>query len=136
MNNSCYDKALRKTEESVKLGCNGDQLLKLTVCAQFCQLKIFDKNSDAISSRTGSFLWNKPTLVGASIFEPAKHHMLQFPYNGVEKHLNCLVLYSGTDYPLYDIKHISFNEDLAEHSELRRYFDVSTYPGDRRQRIL
>ena len=132
INNPCYGETLESKEDpvSVRLVFNRDQLIRSTDCAEFCQFKIFDGNVAAISSRIGSFVWKKPTIVAASNLDPAKYHMFQFHYNVKKEHLNCQVLYSDTDSFLYEMKHADLYEELAKNSELRNHFDLSNYPED------
>ena len=131
MNNSCYGETLesKRNRLTVQLVSNGDDVLRRTDTPFFFQFKIFSENLVAISSRTRSILWNKPTIVGATVLDLAKLHMLDFHYN-VTKHFYCFVLYSDTDSLLYGIKHTDFYEELATNEALRQHFDLSYYPTD------
>ena len=72
-------------------------------------------------------LWNKPTIVGATVLDLAKLHRFDFHYNVMKKHFNCFVLYSDTDSLLNEIKHTDFYQELATNNELRQSFDLSNY---------
>ena len=132
MNNSCYGKTLesKRNRLTVQLISNRESLLRRTDTPFFCEFKIFNENLAAISSRKRSILWNKPTIVGASVLDLAKFHMFNFHYNVMKKHLNCFVLYSDTDSLLYEIKYTDFYEELATNDELRQHFDLSNYPKE------
>ena len=132
MNNSCYGKTLesKRNRLTVQLVTNRNDVLRRTDTPFFCQFTIFNENLAAISSRKRSILWNKPTIVGATVLDLAKLHMFDFHYNVMKKHFNCFVLYSDTDSLLYEIKHTDFYEELATNDELRQHFDLSTYPTD------
>ena len=132
MNNSCYGKTLesKRNRLTVQLVTSRENVLRRTDTPFFCEFKIFNENLAAISSRKRSILWNKPTIVGATVLDLAKYHMFNFHYNVMKKHLNCFVLYSDTDSLLYEIKHTDFYEELATNDELRQHFDLSNYPTD------
>ena len=93
MNNSCYGKTLesKRNRLTVQLISNRESLLRRSNTPFFCEFKIFNENLAAISSRKKSILWNKPTIVGASVLDLAKFHMFNFHYNVMKKHLNCFV---------------------------------------------
>ena len=132
MNNSCYGKTLesKRNRLNVQLVTNSHDLLRRTDVPFFCEFKIFNENLAAISSKKRSILWNKPTIVGATVLDLAKFHMFKFHYNVMKKHFNCFVLYSDTDSLLYEIKHLDFYEELATNDDLRQHFDLSNYPAD------
>ena len=109
---------------------NSHDLLRRTDLPFFCEFKIFNENLAAISSKKRSILWNKRTIVGATVLDLAKFHMFKFHYNVMKKHFNCFVLYSDTDSFLYEIKHLDFYEELATNDDLRQHFDLSNYPAD------
>ena len=132
MNNSCYGKTLesKRNRLTVQLVTNRDDVLRRTDTPFFHKFKIFNENLAAISSTKRSFLWNKPTIVGATVLDLAKLHMFDFHYNVKKKHFNSFVFYSDTDSLLYEIKHTDFYEELATNEELRQHFDLSNYPSD------
>ena len=131
-NNSCYGEMLenKRNRLTVQLISNRESLLRRTDTPFSCEFKIFNENLAANSSRKRSFLWNKPTIVGASVLDLAKFHMFNFHYNVMKKHLNCFVLYSETDSLFYEIKYKEFYEELATNDELRQLFDLSKYPKE------
>ena len=132
MNNSCYGKTLesKRNRLTVQLVSDRENLSRRTDTPFFCEFKIFNENLAAISSRKRFILWNKPTIVGASVLDLAQFHMFNFHYNVMKKHLNCFVLYSDTDSLLYEIKYTDFYEELATNDELRQHFDLSNYPKE------
>ena len=131
MNNSCYGKTLesKRNRLTVQLVTNRDDVLRRTDTPFFYKFKIFNENLAALSSRKRSILWNKPTIVGATVLDLTKLHMFDFHYNVMKKHFNCFVLYSDTDSLLYEIKHTDFYEELATNDDLRQHFDLSKLPN-------
>ena len=107
MNNLRFGKTLESKRNclTVQLKTNRDDVLRRTDTPFFFQFKISNENLAAVSSRKRSILWNKPTIVGATVMDLAKLHMFDFHYNVMKKHFNCFVLYSQTDSLRYEIKH-------------------------------
>ena len=82
MDNSCYGKTLgsKRNHIIVQLVSDRENLLRRTDNPFFCEFKISNENLAAISSRKRSILWNKPTIVRASVLDLAKFHMFNFHY--------------------------------------------------------
>ena len=79
MNNSCYGKTLESKRSGVnmRLVCSENKGRERTISHLFCAFKLFDENLTTITSKKRNILWNKPTIVGATIldFAIAKCHM-------------------------------------------------------------
>ena len=58
-----------------------EELLKATSEGNISLIKIIDENLTLITKKKQSILWNKPTIVGASILDLSKLFMLEFHYN-------------------------------------------------------
>ena len=93
-------------------------------------MKIIDENLTIITKKMQSILWNKPTIIGASILELSKLFMLDFHYNVMKKQTECSLLYSDTDSFVYKVKTNSFYDDLTKNSTLKKHFDISNFPSD------
>ena len=83
-----------------------------------------------ITKKKQSILWNKPKIVGASIFELSKLFMLEFHYNVMKKQTECVLLYSDTDSFIYKVNTSNFYKDLEKNLALRNHFDLSNFPTD------
>ena len=75
-------------------------------------------------------MWNKPTIVGASILELSKLFMLIFRNNVMKNETQCQLLYSNNDSFEYKIKTGDYYHDLVVNSTLREHFDFSNFPRD------
>ena len=75
-------------------------------------------------------LWDKPTIVGASILDLSKKFMSDFHYNTMKKQFNCNILYSDTDSFVYEIGSNDFYADLQRKTALRDLSDFSNFPSD------
>ena len=79
MNNSCYGKTLESKRKRVNLTVRSEEeVRKVTANHLFQDFKIFDENLAAMITRKRTILWNKPTIVGATILDLAKYHMYNF----------------------------------------------------------
>ena len=78
MNNSCYGKTLesKRNRLTVQLVTSRENVLRRIDTPFFCEFEIFNENLAAISSRKRSILWNKPTIVGATVLDLAKYPCL------------------------------------------------------------
>ena len=132
MSNSCYGETLERKQNrlTVELLTNRDDVSRRTDTSFFFEFKIFNENIAVISSRKRSFLWNKPTIVGATVLESAKLRMFEVYYNVKKQLFNCFVLYSDADSLMYEIKHTNFFEEKVTNNELRQHADLSKYPTD------
>ena len=130
MNNSCYGKTLESKRERVNLRFvrSEEEVKKQTSNHLFQAFKIFDQNLAAFIVRKRMILWNKPTIVGASILDLAKYYMYNFHYNVMKPNFDCRLMYSDTDSLLYEIKGKDFYKELETNRDLRQNFDLSNYP--------
>ena len=130
MNNSCYGKTLESKRKRVNLTVvrSEEEVRKVTANHLFQDFKIFDENLAAMITRKRTILWNKPTIVGATILDLAKYHMYNFHYNVMKKNFDCRLIYSDTDSLLYEIKGKDFYKELQTSEQLRYHFDLSNYP--------
>ena len=76
--------------------------------ATYLQSKELTKASLWITKKKQSILWNKSTIVGASILELSKLFMLNFHYNVKKREKQCLLLYSDADSFVYTTKKVIF----------------------------
>ena len=106
------------------------EVKKRTFNHLFQEFEIFDQNLAALILRKRSILWNKPTIVGATILDLAKYHMYDFHYN-VMKNFDCRLMYSDADSLLYEIKGKDFYKDLGASEQSRYHFNLSNYPDTR-----
>ena len=67
-----------------------------------------------ITKKKQSILWNKPTIVGASILELSKLFMLEFPYNVMKKQTDWVLVHSDTDSFINKLKTKNFYADLEK----------------------
>ena len=81
-----------------------EEFLKATSDSKVSLFKIIDENWTLITKKKQSILWNKPTIVGASILELSKLFMLEFHYNVMKKQTDCVLVYSDTDSFIYKLK--------------------------------
>ena len=130
MNNSSYGKTLesKRNRVNVSLVCSEEEVGGLTTSPFFDSFKIFNENLAAITTKKRTIVWNKPTIVGATVLDLAKFHMYDFHYNVMRKNFNCRLLYSDTDSLLYEIKQKDFYKELLSNPSLRNNFDLSNYP--------
>ena len=107
-----------------------EELLKTTSDGNISSIKIIDKGLSLITKKKQSILWDKPTIVGASILELSKLFNLNFHYNVMTKETQCQLLYSDIDSFVY--KKGDFYHDLEVNSTLRAHFDFSNFPRDQK----
>ena len=82
----------------------------------------------AITNKNRNIQWNKPTSVGATIFDFVGFHMYDFNYNVMQKYLCCSLLSSDTDSFLYEITGENVYRELQKNIILSFHFDFSNYP--------
>ena len=130
MNNSCYGKTLESKRRRVNLRFvrSEEEVKKQTSNHLFQAFKIFDQNLAALIVKKRMILWNKPTIVGASILDLAKYYMYNFHYNVMKPNFDCRLMYSDTDSLLYEVKGKDFYKELETNRDLRQNFDLSNYP--------
>ena len=130
MNNRCYGKTLESKRRRVNLRFvrSEEEVKKQTSNHLFQAFKIFDQNLAALIVRKRMILWNKPTIVGASILDLAKYYMYNFHYNVMKPNFDCRLMYSDTDSLLYEVKGKDFYKELETNRDLRQNFDLSNYP--------
>ena len=104
-----------------------EELLKATSEGNISLIKIIDENLTLITKKKQSILWNKPTIVGASIFDLSKLFMLEFYYNVKKKQTECVLLYSDTDFFICKVKTPNFYKDLEKNLALKNHFDPSFF---------
>ena len=63
---------------------------------------------------------NKPTIVGATILDLSKRHMLWFHYKHMKAIFKTLVLYSDTDFLIYEILSECLREDVKNTDAIYR----------------
>ena len=102
-----------------------EELLKATSDGKIFIVKIIDKNLTLITKKKQSIMWNKPTIVGASILELSKLLMLEFHYNVMKKQTECVLLYSDTDSFIYKLKTKNFYNDLEKNLDLKKVISIS-----------
>ena len=132
MSNSTFGKLCEslRNRVSVKFVRTEEELLKTTSKGNISSIKIIDENLTIITKKVQSIVWNKPTIIGASILELSKLFMLDFHYNVMKKQTECSLLYSDTDSFVYKVKTNSFYDDLTKNSTLKKHFDLSNFPSD------
>ena len=118
MSNSTFGKLCEslRNRVSVKFVRTEEELLKTTSKGNISSIKIIDENLTIITTKMQSIVWNKPTIIGASILELSKLFMLDFHYNVMKKQTECSLLYSDTDSFVSKIKTNSFYDDLTKNS--------------------
>ena len=106
MSNSTFGKFCEslRNRVTVSFARTEEELLKATSEDKVSLIKIIDENSTLITKKKQSILWNKPTMVGASILELSKLFMLEFYNNVKKKQTDCVLLYSDTDSFIYKLK--------------------------------
>ena len=106
MSNSTFGKLVESLRNIVTVTFvrTEEELLKTTSDGNISSIKIIDEGLSLITKKKQSILWNKPTILGASILELSKLFMLNFHYNVMKKETQCQLLYSDTYSFLYKIK--------------------------------
>ena len=132
MSNSTFGKLCESLRNRVTITFvrTEEELLKTTSDGNISSIKIIDEGLSLIIKKKQSILWNKPTIVAASILELSELFMLNFHYNVMKKETQCQLLYSDTDSFVYKIKTGDFYHDLEVNSTLRAHFDFSNFPRD------
>ena len=132
MSNSTFGKFCEslRNRVTVSFARTEEELLKATSEGKVSLIKIIDKNLTPITWKKQSMLWNKPTIVGASILELSKLFMLDIHYNVMKKQTGCVLLYSGTYSSIYKLKSKKFYDDLEKNLDLKNHFDLSNFPTD------
>ena len=122
MNNSCYGKTLesKRNRVHVQLIRSIDETQRVTDKSLMQSLKIFDENLAAVTLKQTKIYWNKPTIVGACVFELAIFHMFLFHYKVMKNAFDCQLVYSDTDSLLYEINHVDRYKELTENANLRK----------------
>ena len=91
-----------------------EELLNATVDIKISLIKIIGENLTLINKKKQSIMWNKPTIVDASILELSKLFMLEFHYNVMKKRAECVLLYS--DSFIYKLK----TKNLESYNDLEK----------------
>ncbi|MEO1764424.1 MAG: hypothetical protein AAFR83_21250 [Cyanobacteria bacterium J06629_18] len=103
------------------------ELNKQTSKTTMKSFKIFDDNLAAITFLITRILWDKPTIVGATMLDLSKLHMYWFHYKFMKPNFKTLVLYSDTDSLIYEIESEDLYENLRENKQVYPEFDFSNY---------
>ena len=90
-------------------------------------LQIIDDQLATISFSVTKILWDKPTIVGATILDIAKRFMFLFYYRKMKPNLNLELLHSDTDRFIYAIKTDDVYRDLEK---IKADFDFSINDED------
>ena len=116
MSNSTFGKFCESLRNrlTVSFARTEEELLKVTSEGKVSLINITDENLTLITRKKQSVLWNKPTIVGASILELSKLFMLEFHCNVMKKQTDCVLLFSDTDSFIYKLKIKSFYDDLEK----------------------
>ena len=123
--NSAFGRTMESKLERKKLENirNERELSQKAALSSMKSFQIIDDQLATISFTPTKIMWNKPSIVGATILDLAKCFMFQFQ----ETDLNLELLYNDTDCFIYAIK----NDDVYRDSEKKKAeFDFSNYDED------
>lgn len=129
MSNSAYGKTCESKRNRQKIflvRCLKDLLDKTSQFA-LKSYRIFTEELAAVTLKQTVILWNKPTIVGATILDLAKMVMFKFHYLTMKKLFSCTLLYSDTDSLTYAVECEDLYKELEENTELQNEFDFSNY---------
>ena len=129
MNNSAFGKCCESMRSRLNANIvrNEEELLESTDKFNMKSFKIINQNLAVICMRKTKILWQKPTIVGATILDLSKAFMFQYHYEHMKKWFNCTLLYSDTDSLTYAIKTEDLYKDLQK-PHIKEHFDFSNYP--------
>ena len=112
--NSAFGRTMESKLERKKLEIirNERELLQKAALSSMKSFQIIDDQLATISFSPTKILWNKHSIVGATILDLAKCFMFQFQ----ETDLNLELLYNDTDSFIYAIKMTTFTETQRKKS--------------------
>ena len=127
---TCQGKRNRK---KVKLPRTEEETLKWTDKPEYQSSKIISEDLVTVCLQKSEKLCDKPTIVGACILDLAKKFMFEFHYKVKKRNFDCNLLYSDTDFFVYEVRSRDFFTDLQrKQSEwLNGSIFQSSYPSIR-----
>ena len=114
----------RKKLEIVR---NERELIQKKALRTLKNLQIIDDHLATISFSVTKILWDKPTIVGATILDIAKRFMFLFYYRKMKPNLKLELLHSDTDRFIYAIK---TDDVYRELEKIKADFDFSINDED------
>ena len=129
MSNSSFGKTMESKRKRlvVEIVRTGAELLAQTNKMWMKTYKIFNDDLAAITSKPRKIYWIKPTIVGATILDLSKGHMDWFHYKLVKPNFRTLVLYSDTDFLIYEIQSDDLYGDLKNNQAINQEYGFSNY---------
>ena len=130
LSNSAYGKCCesKRNRVKVRLVKTKKNFLNNVSNENFAGYNIIDEKLVTIATKVTKVVWDKPTIVGASILDLAKYFMFNFHYNIMKENFKCQLLYSDTDSFLYEIESDNFYAELKSKANVLNEFDFSNYP--------
>ena len=105
---------------------NANGLMQKLCNSAFKSFQIIDEDLASVKFNPTWIHWDKPTLFGAAILDPARAFMFNFHYTQVKPNLNLELLYSDTEDSFISV--VKTNDVYEVLKEMSEHFDFSNFP--------